>query len=83
MIELAADPNTNRAGLGREAMNNCKNCRWWRVSVGETQPQSFGQCMYDPPSVFLHYDDETDSASMYYERPQTYEDDYCSRFASK
>jgi hypothetical protein len=39
--------------------------------------------MYDPPSVFLHYDDETDSASMYYERPQTYEDDYCSRFASK
>lgn len=51
--------------------------------MGETQRLDFGQCMHDPPAVFLHYDDEADGASMFYERPQTYENDYCSRFESR
>ena len=39
--------------------------------------------MHDPPAVFCHYDVETENAALFYERPQTYEDDYCSRFESK
>jgi len=64
-------------------MNTCKHCRWWRVSIGESQPLDYGQCMYDPPTIFCHYDDNADDAAMIYDRPQTYESDYCSRFESK
>jgi hypothetical protein len=39
--------------------------------------------MYDPPVVFCNYDNEAGDAAMIYERPQTYEDDFCFRFESK
>jgi hypothetical protein len=63
-------------------MNTCKHCKWWRISIEVALPQDYGQCMYDPPAVFCHYDDEDGDAAMIYERPQTYGSDFCSRFES-
>ena len=64
-------------------MNACKHCKWWRVSVGEKEQIDLGQCMYYPPKIFCHYDDETDDAAMIYDRPQTYDYDFCSRFENR
>ena len=38
--------------------------------------------MYEPPLVFCDYDSTVGEAALIYERPKTYDCDYCSRFES-
>ena len=61
-------------------MNTCKHCRWWRVAIGETGPEDYGWCMFDPPAVFCDYEPDSGETALMYERPQTYERDFCSKF---
>ena len=61
-------------------MNTCRHCRWWRVIIDDAQPTDFGFCMVDPPAIFCQYDPAGGDAALLYERPQTYADDFCSRF---
>ena len=46
----------------------------------EDQKQDVGLCMYEPPIVFCDYDSVSGEAALIYERPKTYDYDYCSHF---
>ncbi len=60
-------------------MNTCKHCKWWRRPIENEQQEDLGLCMYDPPAVFCDYDSSMGEAALIYERPKTYEYDFCSR----
>ena len=68
------------AETGERQVDTCRHCRWWRIPIEEDQKQDIGLCMYEPPIVFCDYDAESGEAAIFYERPKTYDYDYCSHF---
>ena len=67
-------------------MNECINCKWYRVLpvIRDAKDPGMGECMYDPP-IIIPVDPELTQTGLPFDsvRPLVYEDDYCESFSEK
>jgi hypothetical protein len=56
---------------------SCNHCRWWE-NPGD--PQGFGFCNYNPPQVFVVWNEREQKQDITTLSPRTHGCSYCSKF---